>query len=257
MCFSLDAEPPISSAGGGAVQGEDIVLNSADGTRFAAYAAHTSSPRGSGVVILPDVRGLFHFYKELAMRFADAGSEAVAIDYFGRTAGLTARDESFEYMPHVMQTQADTLTADITAAIQYLRELPNAPRSIFTVGFCFGGSTSFIQAANHHGLAGVVGFYGQPVGPTRNGSPAPIDRVQEFTCPVLGLFGGADTYITADKIQQFDNALTQAGIQHELVTYPGAPHSFFDRTQDQYAKESADAWQRILAFIASNTDTTK
>ncbi len=74
---------------------------------------------------------------------------------------------------------------------------------------------------------------------------------------MLGLFGGADTFITADKIQQFDNALTQAGIQHELVTYPGAPHSFFDRTQDQYTKESADAWQRIQAFIASNTDTTK
>ncbi|MFL5693170.1 MAG: dienelactone hydrolase family protein, partial [Ktedonobacteraceae bacterium] len=96
MCFELNAEPPIASSTEGTTRGEDIVLNSADGTRFAAYAAHTSSPRGSGVVILPDVRGLFHFYKELALRFADAGSEAVAIDYFGRTAGLTARDDSFE-----------------------------------------------------------------------------------------------------------------------------------------------------------------
>lgn len=253
MCFSLDAEPPISSASGSAVQGEDIVLNSADGTRFAAYAAHAGNPQGAGIVILPDVRGLFRFYKELALRFAEAGIEAVAIDYFGRTAGLTSRDEQFEFMPHVMQTRFETLAADVAAAVDYLRGLPDAPQSIFTVGFCFGGSTSFLQAANNHGLAGVIGFYGSPSGPSRNGSPAPIERVQDFRCPVLGLFGGADTHIPAESIQQFDIALTHAGIEHELVTYPGAPHSFFDRVQAQYANESADAWKRILAFIAAHT----
>lgn len=251
MCFDLNAEPPISSNSGSIVHGEDIVLNSADGTRFAAYAAHAGTPNGAGIVILPDVRGLFHFYKELALRFAEAGIEAIAIDYFGRTAGLTPRDEQFEFMPHVMQTHAETLKADIAAALNYLRGLPNAPQSLFTVGFCFGGSTSFVQAANNHGLAGVIGFYGRPTGPTRDGSPAPIDRVQEFTCPVLALFGGGDSFIPQETVQQFDAALTKAGVEHEIVVYPGAPHSFFDRTQAQYAKESADAWQRMLAFITA------
>src|SRR5437588_10480636 len=102
MCFSLDAEPPISSVSGSAVQGEDIVLNSADGTRFAAYAAHVGSPQGAGIGILPDVRGLFRLCKELALRFAEAGIEAVAIDYYGRTAGLTSRDEQFEFRPALM-----------------------------------------------------------------------------------------------------------------------------------------------------------
>src|SRR5437660_8639940 len=111
MCFAPDAEPPISSSAGNPARGEDIVLQSADGTRFAAYAAHASSPRGSGIVILPDVRGLFHFYKELALRFAEAGIEAVTIDYFGRTAGLTPRDDQFEFMPHVMQTRSEYLSA--------------------------------------------------------------------------------------------------------------------------------------------------
>lgn len=252
MCFELNAEPPISS-NAGAARGEDVVLNSADGTRFAVYAAHASNPQGAGIVVLPDVRGLFYFYKELALRFAEAGVEAVAIDYFGRTAGLTPRDEQFEFMPHVMQTRAETLSDDVAAAVSYLRGLPDAPRSIFTVGFCFGGGVSFIQAANKHGLAGVIGFYGRPIGPTRTGGPAPIDRVEEFSCPVLGLFGGADTAITPDNIQQFDSALTRVGIEHELVIYPGAPHSFFDRMQDKYANESADAWKRMLAFIGAHT----
>jgi carboxymethylenebutenolidase len=253
MCFSLDAEPPISPASGSTVVGEDIVLNAEDGTRFAAYTVRANNPQGAGIVILPDVRGLFRFYKELALRFAEAGVEAVAIDYFGRTAGLTPRDEQFEYMPHVMQTRFESLRADIAAAVAYLRGLPDAPQSIFTVGFCFGGATSFLQAANNHGLAGVIGFYGSPSGPARNGSPAPIDRVQDFRCPVLGLFGGADAHIPAESIQAFDVALTHAGIEHEMIIYPGAPHSFFDRVQDQYANESADAWKRILAFIAAHT----
>lgn len=255
MCFELNAEPPVAS-NAGAARGEDLVLNSADGTRFAAYAAHAGSPRGAGIVILPDVRGLFRFYKELALRFAEAGVEAVAIDYFGRTAGLTARDEQFESMPHVMQTRQETLAADVAAAVAYLRGLPNAPRSIFTVGFCFGGSTSFHQAANKHGLAGVIGFYGNPIGPSRIGGLPPIERVEEFSCPVLGLFGGADAGIPPESVQQFDLALTHARVEHELVTYPGAPHSFFDRTQEKYATESADAWQRMLVFIAAHTEAS-
>ncbi len=254
MCFDLNAEPPIDAADDGSTRSEELVLTSADGTRFAAYAAHPSMPKGAGIVILPDVRGLFRFYKELARRFAGTGIEAVAIDYFGRTAGLTPRDEQFDFMSHVAQTRLETISADVAAAVAYLRSLPDAPRSIFTVGFCFGGGNSFQQAANSNlGLAGVIGFYGRPVGPTRDGSPAPIERVQQFSCPVLGLFGGADQAIPVEHVQQFDKALTDAGVEHEIVIYPGAPHSFFDRNQEQYAKESADAWRRMQEFIAKHT----
>lgn len=251
MCYELNAEPPIQPGSG--AHSEEIVLKSADGTQFSAYAAHTSSPTKSGVIVLPDVRGLFHFYKELALRFAEAGIEAIAIDYFGRTAGLTERGDDFDFWPHVMETRADALAADIATAISYLQARPNAPQSLFTVGFCFGGSNSFLQGANNQGLAGVVGFYGGLAGPSRNGSPTPLDRVHEISCPVLGLFGGADTFITAEHVQKFDEGLDVAKVEHEIITYPGAPHSFFDRAQAEYANESADAWKRIQEFIAKNS----
>jgi carboxymethylenebutenolidase len=256
MCYDVKAQPPDLPASvivGAAASDEDLVLKSADGAEFAAYLARAGVPNGAGVVILPDVRGLHQFYKELATRFADAGVEAIAIDYFGRTAGLTPRDDSFDFWPHVAQTRAENIAADVAAAVAHLRALPNSPRAIFTVGFCFGGANSFLQAANKHGLAGVIGFYGQPVGPMRTGGPAPIDRVKEYECPVLGLFGGADPAIPEEKIRQFDAALTEAGIAHELITYPGAPHSFFDRRYEEYAKESADAWQRMLTFMRAHT----
>jgi carboxymethylenebutenolidase len=67
MCFPPDALPPIRPIAGAAVDSEDIVLTSGDGTRFAAFAARAGRPGGPGVVVMPDVRGLFRFYEELAL----------------------------------------------------------------------------------------------------------------------------------------------------------------------------------------------
>src|SRR5204863_5460203 len=97
------------------------------------------------------------------------------------------------------------------------------------------------------------GFYGSPARPGRDGTPAPIERAKQFACSVLGLFGGADQGIPAETVQDFDKALGAAGVKHEIVTYPGAPHSFFDRRQTDFAEASADAWTRILEFIRTNT----
>ena len=254
MCFEPSARPPIAPIAGGAFDARKLTLTSGDGTQFGAYAARATTPSGAGVVILPDIRGLHRYYEELALRFAEHGIDAIAIDYFGRTAGVGDRGDDFDWQPHVAQTKAPQIAADVAAAIAYLRSPEGgAPRSIFTVGFCFGGSNSWLQAANGHGLAGAIGFYGRPLGPTRDGSPPPIERVREYACPILGLFGGADQGIPASAVEQFDAALKEAGVEHEFVTYPGAPHSFFDRRWTEYAEASADAWERILRFIRAHS----
>ncbi|HXR27877.1 MAG TPA: dienelactone hydrolase family protein, partial [Candidatus Baltobacteraceae bacterium] len=101
------------------------------------------------------------------------------------------------------------------------------------------------------GFAGVVGFYGVLFTNPRMALPAPIDGVATFGCPVLGLFGGADQAIPPEQVMEFDAALGAAGVAHELVTYPDAPHSFFDRKATEYAVASADAWRRMLAFVGA------
>jgi carboxymethylenebutenolidase len=255
MCFDLDSQPPVQPIAASDARGEVITLTSADGTPFAAYVAHADSVRrnGAGIVILPDVRGLYSFYKDLALRFAEAGVAAVAIDYFGRTAGVGERDDSFDYMPQVMQTKQSQIRDDVAAAIARLRSEPDAPRTIFAVGFCFGGSNSYHQASNHLGLAGVIGYYGGPVKRRSPDSPAPIERIADVTCPILGFFGGADHGIPEEDVRSYDEALTKAGIEHEMIVYPGAPHSFFDRKYQEFAKESEDSWNRALAFIDAHT----
>jgi carboxymethylenebutenolidase len=245
MCFELDSSPPIPVISGAAVSHEDLVLEARDGNRFAAFLATPEEQSDTGVVILPDVRGLYRFYEELALRFAERGYAALALDYFGRTAGVEKRGEDFEYPGHVAQTTPEGIQSDVAAAVERLRAL--GCRSVFTVGFCMGGRQSWFAAADGHGLAGAVGFYGMPG--ERDGQPGPTQRAGEIEVPVLALQAGADQNITAEHNAAFEQALAEAGAEHELISYEGAPHSFFDRKQEEFADASEDAWQRVLDFI--------
>jgi len=246
MCFDLDSLPPIPVIRGAAVSHEEVVLEAPDGNRLAAFdASPDDGPATVGIVVLPDVRGLYRFYEELALRFAERGFAAVAIDYFGRTAGASRRDDEFEYMPHVRETTPDQVQQDVAAAVATLRSLGCG--SIFTVGFCFGGRNSWFAAASGHELKGAIGFYGMPVG--REGAQGAVDLAGEMTAPILALQAGDDANILPEHNEAFEAALITAGVEHELVVYDGAPHSFFDRKQEAFADASADAWRRTLAFI--------
>jgi carboxymethylenebutenolidase len=256
MCFDYDSRPPelpadlVLPAMAGGAAAELLELTSGDGTRFSAALAEAPDGSEPGVVILPDVRGLYRFYVELAERFAQAGHSAIAIDYFGRTAGTGERDDDWDYMPHVVQTTVEQVQADAGAALAALRERAGVS-SVATVGFCFGGSQSFAAATNADlGLDRVVGFYGS-LQPRREGAPAPIELAPQTRCPVLGLFGGADEAIPPDQVDAFEQALAGAGVEHDIRVYPGAPHSFFDRKYAEHAEACEDAWRRTLAFLAA------
>ncbi len=250
MCFDTDSQPPIPPIAGAAVDGATVTLTAADGNRFLAYRARAQELSQARALVLPDIRGLFPFYEELALRFAEAGIDSLAIDYFGRTAGTDPRPADFESRPHVDRTTWAGLSADIAAGVEELRSGRDDAR-VFAVGFCFGGRLAFDAATLGLGLAGVIGFYGVPIGP-RLDIPAPVDVVDAVACPILGLFGGADPGIPPEMVATFEAALSAAHVTHELVTYEGAPHSFFDRKAAEFGDASDDAWRRVLAFVHSH-----
>ncbi len=254
MCFAFDARPPAPPAEllaapiAGGAGAELVELRSSDGTRFSAAVAESPDGRAPAVVILPDVRGLYPFYVELAERFAEAGHHAITIDYFGRTAGLGPRGEDFEYMPHAQQLRVPQVQHDIAAAIGSLKER-TATEAVATVGFCLGGMHSFLAATSEElGLAKAVGFYGV-LDTSRFDMPSPLERTGDMRCPVLGLFGEDDEAIPVEQVRRFDASLAEAGVEHEIHIYPGAPHSFFDRRFKDHAAASADAWRRTLSFL--------
>ncbi len=217
MCYSTDARPPDHGLKGEVAGFEDLVLTAADGNRLAARTARPARPSGAGVVICPDVRGLHNFYKDLCCRFAEAGIDAVAIDYFGRTAGLEERTDAFEYRTHVAQTTNENVAMDVGAGLEQVRSL-GASR-VFTVGFCFGGARSWRQSAEQPGLDGAIGFYGRP--------EAVSDVLDDMKAPVLMLVAGEDAASPRSDFVEMDRRLTDRGLPHRMVVYEGAPHSFF------------------------------
>src|SRR6266508_4756201 len=217
MCVDNDSRPPIPPIAGGSAGARDLSLTSADGTRFMAHAARASKPIGAGMVVIPDVRGLHPYYKELADRFAEIGVDVVAIDFFARTAPSEDRSEAFDFMSQVPLTKPETLQADISAAAAYLRTADGGQvKSLFSVGFCFGGALSYLQAASGLGYAGVIGFYGWPQGLKRwPDRPKPIDAVSRYKSPVLSIFGGADEGIPQADVDQFNEACRKANVKHD------------------------------------------
>ena len=175
MCFDHDSQPPALPADrvlaplAGGAGAEVLTLRSEDGTEFAAAFADTPSPSPVGVVIIPDIRGLYRFYSELAERFAEAGHAAIAFDPFGRTAGVGVREEEFEWLPHVQQTTIDPDPGGRR------RVHGRAPRACGRAAR--GGRRVLLPAQAFHastrddiGLDAVVGFYGRVV--ARLGRPA-------------------------------------------------------------------------------------
>jgi carboxymethylenebutenolidase len=245
MCHTDESRPPLPPISGAAADQGDMVLTASDGNKFAAYFALAEKPTGAGMVVMPDVRGLHHYYKELAQRFAEAGIDSVAIDYFGRTAGIGDRSENFEYMPHVEKTTPDGIRADVAAAIAHLKSKDGgAVKSVFTVGFCFGGSSSWNQSASGLGINGCIGFYGRP----SRSEPS----ISKMKAPLLLLIAGADGATTPEQNKEFVGKLAAAGVPHEAHVYEGAPHSFFDRSFAQWKDACDDAWRRMLDFVKKN-----
>ena len=242
MCHGDDSRPPGPADPGEVAAHGELELVAADGNRLLAYEAHPVGPSSRGVVILPDVRGLHAFYRDLAVRFAEAGLHAVAIDYFGRTTTERDRTESFGFREHVDRTTPEGVAADVAAGVAYLRTAPGGSAvSVFTVGFCFGGGYSLRQAAEQPDLAGCVGFYGSP--------GRALEISERLSAPLLMLLGGADQHISVEDAHRLADVAHQRDLAAEVVVYDGAPHSFFDRTFADHADACADAWVRISAFV--------
>jgi carboxymethylenebutenolidase len=244
MCHDHDSRPPAPPRTGDVAERGVLTLTSADGTDFsAAFAAPAGNAR-VGVVILPDIRGLHPYYVALAERFAEAGTAAVAIDWFGRTAGVCGetgtRGEDFEWQAHIPQTTPEGIDADISAAVGYLRGRTSADLPVITVGFCFGGSHSWRQSGGELDLAGCAGFYGRPslVG----------DAASRAHLPTVMLIAGADKATPVEDQLALAETMRAAGADVDAVVYDGAPHSFFDRAFGEWSEACADAWEHVLAL---------
>src|SRR6202022_2552915 len=212
MCYTNEARSPLPPIMGGSTDETDLVLTAGDGNSSRASAARAATPSGAGVVVIPDPRGVHPFYKDLVRRFAQAGVDAVVIDYIDRTAGMADRPEDFDLRAAIGQTKPEAIAADVATGVAYLRSpAGGAAESVFSVGFCFGGAQSWRQSAVQPGLNGSIGF---------SGIPSRVrDVIPQMKAPLLLLLAGNDEATTQEDFAQFDRELTDAGVPHKMVVY--------------------------------------
>jgi carboxymethylenebutenolidase len=255
VCYTESDDVPLAPREACSVNGTQLELSTPDGARFPAYLAVPERPAGPPIVLLPDAGGLDPFYGELARRFAGLGQPTLAIDYYGRTASSPARGGDFDHHEHQGHLLRTNMLLDVRAGMEHLSTVTT--ESPFVLGFCLGGATALLAGTTDLAIAGVVAFY--PWTGDLGRDPAlPDEFVAGMRCPVLGLFGDADTVVPTAVPLAFDEHLDRAGVPHEIVIYPGAPHGFFERhylDRDVRPETVDDVWTRLTAFFTAPAGT--
>lgn len=230
-----------------------------DGQPMGAYLARPDKGRHPAAIVLEGVYGFDDELRRITDLLASTGYVGLAIDYFHRTHPDLREPYTEEGRRHGTDaTKAVTkagLRADVAAARDWLNGQPSVEYGrVATWGFGFGGTAAFVTATLP-GLVGAVAFYGQSVtSPMPSGESAPLDDVAAIRAPLLLVFGGRDALIAESDVDETLRTLEVHGKTHDVQIYPNVGHSFFRATGESIAaREAADAWDRVQAFLQRTT----
>jgi len=202
-----------------------------------------------GLVIVPDIGGLRPLFDDLVARLsAEQGWSVVAVEPFpGRSFPEGEMDARFKAMPEV---DDDRLLGDLTDAAQLL-----GPPRVGCIGFCMGGMYA-LKAAGTGAFDRIASFYGMirvPEAWQGPGQGQPLDHLRRAPAitKIMAVLGGRDTYTPPDDIAALRHAEVDAEV--EIALYPEAEHGFVhDPNRPAHRPDdAADAWDRVLAFLAS------
>lgn len=216
---------------------------------------HAADGPRPGVVLVPDVRGLYDHFRELAARLADEGFAVLAIDLYRRSGPPEIADPAAA-MRWIRELSDPQVLEDLQAGIDFLAalsEVDGAPVGI--TGFCMGGQYALLAACSCTGLSACVPWYGMlsyagDLDPEKK-PRSPLDALPDLTCPVLGLYGAEDGLIPPSDVRLLEQGLAASGKPHTVILYPGAGHAFANDSRPETYREQAasDGWARMLAFF--------
>jgi carboxymethylenebutenolidase len=197
----------------------------------------------AGVIVIQEWWGLNDNIKDIAQRFAAEGFAALAPDLYHGTVAK----EPDEAMKAMMATDMNRASKELTKAADYLASQPYTQgRGIGATGFCMGGGLALTLACDSAQIKAVAPFYGV--------NPNPIDRVANLQGPVFAAYAEHDDWAGPAVREALEAALKQHGKQHEVKTYPGTQHAFFNDTRPDAYNETAakDAWGKVLELFRAN-----
>ncbi len=181
------------------------------------------------VLVVQEIFGVHEHIKDVTRRLAKLGYLAVAPDLFFRHGDPSLFDDMDSLRENIVSKVSDEqVFADLDATLEWARRNEGDPARLLVTGFCWGGRITWLYTAHQAKVKAAVAWYGRLTGPKNAVQPRhPLDVAGQLNAPVLGLYGGQDTSIPLDQVEQMRSALREANSASQVLVYPDAPHAFY------------------------------
>ncbi|MEI6611296.1 dienelactone hydrolase family protein [Polynucleobacter sp.] len=224
-----------------------------------AYVSRPEKAKGSLpiVIVVSEIFGVHEYIADVTRRFAKLGYLAIAPEFFTRAGDPNTYGTIAEIQANIVAKTPDTqVLNDLQAALVWAGKNGGDLKRVGVTGFCWGGRITWLSATLPQVRAGVA-WYGRLIGEKTEGNPRhPVDIAAELKAPVLGLYGGADTGISLESIDQMRAALALAAPKNpaakacQFEVYPDTPHAFHADYRASYREGPAkDGWEKCIAWF--------
>ncbi|MBD2344216.1 dienelactone hydrolase family protein [Anabaena subtropica] len=204
------------------------------------------------VLVIQEIFGVHEHIQDICRRFAKLGYLAIAPELFVRQGDVTKLSSIDEIRPIVAKVPDAQVFSDLDATVNWAKKSGkgNIDRLAIT-GFCWGGRITWLYAGHNPNVKAGVAWYGRLVGDKTEVTPQhPVDIASTLKVPVLGLYGGKDTGIPLNTVEQMREGLKSSSSKSEIIVYPDAPHAFFADYRPSYREtEAKDGWERLQAWF--------
>ena len=232
------------------------------GYQLPIYVARPQNSKASlpVIIVVSEIFAVHEHIADVARRFAKLGYLAIAPDFFQRAGDPSSFGSIAEIFTNVIsKTPDDQVMGDLKATINWAGKHGGDLKRVGVTGFCWGGRITWLATTLPQVRAGVA-WYGRLIGEKTPGNPLhPVDIASQLHAPVLGLYGGADTGISLESVDQMRAALAKAAPtnlaakESVIVVYPDTPHAFHADYRESYREGPAkDGWAKCLAWFKKN-----
>ena len=238
----------------GIVAGE-VKIPTKDGVIPAYRARPTLGKDFPVILVVQEIFGVHAYIQDVCRRLAKLGYLAIAPEMFYRQGDVSKLTDIAEIRKVVSKVPDAQVMSDLDATVAWaMKSAKGDPNKLGITGFCWGGRITWLYAAHNPKVKAGVAWYGRLVGESTALTPKhPVDIAKSLQVPILGLYGGKDTGIPLDTVEQMRDRLKDCSTKSELVVYPDAPHAFHADYRPSYRQsEAEDGWERLLTWFKSN-----
>ena len=226
-----------------------------DGTIPAYRAMPVLGKNFPVVLVIQEIFGVHAYIQDVCRRLAKLGYLAIAPEMFYRQGDVSKLTDIAQIRQIVSKVPDDQVLSDLDATVAWAAKSANGnTQKLGITGFCWGGRITWLYAAHNYNVKAGVAWYGRLVGESTSLTPKhPVDIAKNLQVPVLGLYGGKDTGIPLDTVEQMRDRLTGCSTNSKIIVYPEAPHAFHADYRPSYRQtEAEDGWKRLQVWFKNN-----